>query len=352
MANNSTQALVPPQPDWIYPIATALGLLGVSIILANSFMIGFYQRKRREIVPLMYIMIALCDCVTGLTAICHAGMSTARKYQVTALLLEKAYPSADLFQTCLYVLFQSVTRTSLFYSAVLSVVRTINIMRPFYHIRNNVVMLFVIIYPITWIVIMVTDVCLISSKIGAVQTVTAVFALYPGMGLAMAWAGESNMIINYALVALLMGVPLVVPAIIALVCAVLQIYSVLKPSVISPSTAKYKRMTVTIIMLTVVCLACNVPYTIAYFHFLILSADGKISSITLAALLRLSYSLNTLLPFINAVLNPMILVGRGAALKRFLGDTVRSSFSQAASVFTLAEEVEMGVITNASAARK
>ena len=130
------------QPDWIefYLPVTALGLLGTFIILANSFVIGFYKAKWREAIPLMYIMIAVCDSVTGLMAICHAGMFA--HYPVFRVLANGSVQSnfkADTFLVIVYIILQSCTRTSLLYNTVLAVVRTINITKPFLQIKRSII---------------------------------------------------------------------------------------------------------------------------------------------------------------------------------------------------------------------
>ena len=352
------------QPYWIYLIATGLGLLGVSIILTNSFLIGFYLKKYREIVPWMYIMIAACDTVTGFTAICHAGIATAPKYGVAALIgnpeFWKRSPSSDLFLNSLYIISQTGTRTSLFYNTVLTVVRTLNIRQPFYQLKKKIMIVFIIFYPVLWFVLLIVDLYLSitsANRLGFVYNyvIDNVFAAFPGAGFIIAFPQIVDLnhdLLKYygaIVVILFMVVPLVLPAITALVCAVLQIHSLLKPSVISPATSKERRMTVTIIMLTVVCLVCNVPYTALMIYISVTAIVTKeyAFKIPLSQQLCIFYTLSTLLPFINAILSPMILVVRGASLRRCVGDTVRRLFSRRPAVINNAEGRGMEMIANA-----
>ena len=55
----------------IFP-ATAIGLIGLLSIFSNGFVIAFYLKKRNEVIPLMYIILAACDSVTGTVALFHA----------------------------------------------------------------------------------------------------------------------------------------------------------------------------------------------------------------------------------------------------------------------------------------
>ena len=345
------------QPYWIYLIATGLGLLGVSIILTNSFLIGFYLKKYREIVPWMYIMIAACDTVTGFTAICHAGIATAPKYGVAALIgnpeFWKRSPSSDLFLNSLYIILQTGTRTSLFYNTVLTVVRTLNIRQPFYQLKKKIMIVFIIFYPVLWFVLLIVDLNLLATSTDLNKVITF-FDASSGTGFIIALFqiddSYDDFLKYYVIVTILfMVVPLVLPAITALVCAVLQIYSLLKPSVISPATSKERRMTVTIIMLTVVCLVCNVPYTalMIYIYVTTIVTKELAFKIHLSQQLCIFYTLSTLLPFINAILSPMILVVRGASLRRCVGDTVRRLFSRRPAVINNAEGRGMEMIANA-----
>lgn len=77
-------------------------------------------------------------------------------------------------------------------------------------------------------------------------------------------------------------------------------------------------MTVTIIMLTIVCLVCNISYTASVFRLILKGLPG-----TLTQIMFIGYSLGTILPFLNAILNPLILLLRGAALRAFVVRIVR-----------------------------
>ena len=137
------------------------------------------------------------------------------------------------------------------------------------------------------------------------------------------------------------AIPLVIPTTVCIICAVIQIYSILKPSTISPPSIRERRMTVTIIMLTLVCLVCNVPYTGSYIYILLNTNMGEGLSIQI---IGFSYIFNTLLPFIQAILNPTILLMRGAALRSFVVTNFRRLFNRRLSENS--NETEMVVITN------
>ena len=302
-------------PYWIYLLATAFSILGLCIILANSFVMAFYKKKWKEIVPLMYLMMAVCDSVTGFVVLGHAVIFVNHGIALSQLLQDKneeLYYS-DVFTIAVYIILQSCTRASLFYNTVLTVVRTINIARPFYLIRKHIVIVFAILYPILWVTICTIDVVVLSNNNGINgTTLTEVtLAVLPGYN----WSISQGL--NVILV---MVIPLFLPTILALVSAVIQIYSILKPSIISSPSVRERSMTVTIIMLTMLCLVCNIPYTMI---FVLLSYD-LISYYHISHL----YIMSTVLPFIQALLNPVILISRGAAVRKFAFKVVKRPFKK------------------------
>ena len=307
--------------------ALVLVVLGPLTITTNGFVIGFYRRKWQEAVPLMYIMMAVCDSVTGVVAVCHGGIFT---YSFIAEKITLKYPriKSDLFPV-VYILLQTATRTSLFYNTMLAVVRTINITRPFHHIIKRVVIVCATFYPVLLAVLLSVQGVNTFSNVNQWEYY-AFMALLPGQG----------EVIDER-VKVFLVIPLILPAIICLVCAVIQTYSILKPSIISPPSIREQRMTITIVMLTLVCLICNIPYTVLLFYW---SYIGFIDTIDFEITLTLAYLLHTLLPFIQAILNPAILLTRGAALRAYVVTCVRGLFSIVQR--ENANELEMVVMNN------
>ena len=318
-------------PYWIYLLATALSILGLCIILANSFVMAFYKKKWKEIVPLMYLMMAVCDSVTGFVVLGHAVIFVNHGIALSQLLQDKneeLYYS-DVFTIAVYIILQSCTRASLFYNTVLTVVRTINIARPFYLIRKHIVIVFAILYPILWVTICTIDVVVISNNNGINGTTLT------GMTLAVLLGYNGSISLELTVI-VFMVIPLFLPTILALVSAVIQIYSILKPSIISSPSVRERNMTVTIIMLTMLCLVCNIPYTM----FIVLFFFDIISSYQPSHL----YTMSTVLPFIQALLNPVILISRGAALRQFAFKVVTGPFKKRNTADGV--ETEIVIISN------
>ena len=282
----------------------------------------------------MYIMIGVCDSITGIVSICHAYILA--NHRDVALLIEAGhtYLRSDMFLIIVYIILQSATRTSLFYNTVLTVLRTINISQPFYIINKSAIIKCVVFYPILWVIVMIVDSYLgeQGDSVGEV-----LFIVSPGWDITVQSSPYLNFdpyyyqkVLQIVFMILFLVIPLVLPVLIAIICAGLQMYSLLKPSTINPPSSKERSMTVTIIMLTMLCLVCNIPFTI----FVLVRCVGDALQIWEYSQLpdngRLyylfSYILGTLLPFCQALLNPVFLLLRGAALRKFVLETLKRPF--------------------------
>ena len=310
-------------PNWVYVLASGLGLLGIFNILANSMVIGFYLKKRQDAVPLMYIMIAICDSITGFVAVCHSFIFT--NYPAVAHILKGGYywdTESDWFIITLYVILQSATRVSLFYNTILTVVRTINITQPFYLIKKHILILSAVVYPVLTVITMITT----AAYQEVTDTLSMVFMVFPGVEICVDKQGDTTTEKRALFMIIMMAIPLILPPIINIICAALQIFSIAKPSTFFPTTHRERSMTITIIVLTLLCMICNIPYTVfLLFEFTVNFDVGRISYKMLPLVF---YSLCTLLPFMQAVLNPMVLLIRGAALRTFVLETISFPFNR------------------------
>ena len=309
-------------PNWVYVLATGLSLLGLFTILANIFVIGFYHKRRQEAVPLMYIMIAICDSITGFVAVCHSVVFTY--YPAVAHILKGGYywnTKADWFIVALYVILQSGTRTSLFYNTLLTAVRTINITLPFHLIKKRIMILSAVVYRVLTVITMI-----IATERDVTDTLSTVFMVFPGVDIAIDKKGKTTIEERALFMIIMMIIPLLLPTIIVIICAALQIFSILKPSTFSPTTHRERSMTITIILLTMVCMICNLPYTV--FLLYECAVNFEVGGLSYKMLPLVFYSLCTLLPFMQALLNPTILLIRGAALRTFVLETISTPFTR------------------------
>ena len=113
---------------------------------------------------------------------------------------------------------------------------------------------------------------------------------------------------EYAVIAI--GIPFILPTIICIGCAFVQVVSLLKMNVRSTANA---RITATIFILTVSFFACNIPY---FLYFCLsrnvwLSTEFMDNPATLV-----SYFVANFPSTIHSILNPMTLLSRGRSLRR------------------------------------
>ena len=114
----------------------------------------------------------------------------------------------------------------------------------------------------------------------------------------------------------------IVPVTTVLVCMIIQLHWLRKPTPSNASAQNQRHVTVTIMLLTGIFFVCNVPYTVMMVSFYI------IRIILLAGELSSSFYIIramtcTTLPLINAVVNPAILINRCAALKASMLNIMR-----------------------------
>ena len=114
--------------------------------------------------------------------------------------------------------------------------------------------------------------------------------------------------------------PFIIPIIIMVICGIIQIYSLLKKSLVTDPAiiSKQRRITLTILLITVLCLVCSTPYTVLdLYNEYVDDLNKTVGSI-------LIYTFSTVLPFVNASLNPVILITRGIVLRSRIKMQTRS----------------------------
>ena len=118
----------------------------------------------------------------------------------------------------------------------------------------------------------------------------------------------------------------VIPCIISIVCLVLQTADLKKPSV-AGSENNNKKVTHTIMMLTLVFVFCNatniIIISIAMFHeswFMDEDSKSVTSDENIINFYRSMFAVLQLLPLINSTLSPVVLIWRGSALKEYIKD--------------------------------
>ena len=121
----------------------------------------------------------------------------------------------------------------------------------------------------------------------------------------------------------------VTPCIISIVCLVLQTADLQKPTV-AGSENNNKKVTHTIMMLTVVFVFCNatniIIISIAVFVPDWFIPEGTVGAVTsdenIIGFYRSMFAVLQLLPLINSTLSPVVLIWRGSALKEYIKNLI------------------------------
>ena len=289
-------------------LGTADLLLGIQAILMNALVISFYCASYKKVVPFMYLLIATCDLATGIAAVLTAVIFFAMKNNLdTALYI---LPVA-------YTIFSVTFKISVYLNSVIAVVRTINILLPFYRIRIRWISIVTVIYTLSWLSFTVWKV-----QYFRFDSSSDLYHLYSPGQVEVVRHDAPDEIVDCSNVLLFIGLIFVFPACVAVVCMVIQIRSILKQRTgRTANTDKQRQMTITIFALTVLFSFCNaifVAYPIQTCLDIHISDEIRFESDRMRKVKMLAHITGFLCPFINAAFNPVILVVRGEALSMYL----------------------------------
>ena len=312
-------------------------LLGFMCLIFNSFTFTFYKKKKNETLSLMYTALSAVDWVAGISALLNGVTLVMGQFDVT----KDYFVYVSVFVTSIS------SHVSVFYSMVLVVVRTINIVAPFYKTRDGVLKLTFMLYPILWVVITIPDIVFRASKSDDTENIKniprQVFLPITGIGIIMKMINnttpsdsseerlnETSLMI--AVFAVCNFVPYILPAIISVICFIIQAKCLLRNGGFNNKTNM--RITVTIFYLTLVFFVCNSASCICMASYLIFSTNDM-KLIKKDTFKLWAHFLMVILQFLNSALSPLILIARGREMRAFacnslVGKTVISVLSKSA----------------------
>ena len=287
---------------------------------------------------MMYTIIAICDSITGLVTFVHASILFALDFNAVKIRDTDSTADFDMkmeWLICINFVLTTITlRSSLFFNVVLVIIRTINITRPFTLIRKRAVLACICIYPIILATVALADVIVYSEMVGATGMSKAFekfellcycfFFPIPNyqVGGALYYHYLETLpnieVILNCLVALTVFITLALPAVISVICSVIQVVYLLKKNAAASNNAMLReavqrQMTVTILLLMAVCLICNLPYT--FYNIISVLIVRIYPSMDV---FYVTYFMSTLVPFMNAAISPFLLILRGKALRMFI----------------------------------
>ena len=292
-------------------VGTADLLLGLQAIIANALVISFYFPSYKKVVPFMYLLMAACDSITGIGAILTAIMFF--------LLETDTYKAALHIVPVAYAIYSITFKVSVFLNLAIAIVRTINILLPFYRMRIIGIGVATATYSCGLLAFTLWQ---LASWDAHHISLLDTYVYSPGQYQVL-YNGDTEDKDQCRNVALFISFPYLIPSCIVLVCMAVQIRTILKQRPDrNANTQTQRQITITIFMLTVLFFICNTAYVYYPIHYCLI-AHGVIKidyadKSRIRTVHMMSYLTGVMCPFINAALNPVILIMRGQALSGFL----------------------------------
>ena len=114
-------------------------LLGLQTFSVNSFVFLFYRQKRNNVVSVSYSLLSICDICMGGVAVLHAVL----------LFLSIIGTNTNIVKywaTFVFAVSFITIRMSVFFNVLLAILRSINIVSPFYRINLKHVKIASVLY--------------------------------------------------------------------------------------------------------------------------------------------------------------------------------------------------------------
>ena len=294
-------------------------LLAFTAVSLNLVVITFYWRKLKKTVPFMYFILGVSDLCTGISTLLHF-------FTFLIFLIVQAEESPPLLWVAVISYFCTIIffRLSAFVSLLFSVIRTMNIISPFTRIKKRVVMVCILCYIGIWISVFLVELVLFSTQ-NSQSSVDFFKQTFYEPGLLKSIQHEStgkalqsrDMFI-WAL--FLTIIPITLPAVIAVVLTGFQVFYLVRTdgqSATEKSGArKNRQVEITIIMITLLFFVCS-SFVLLQPIYWADRINSPIEKLDARDQYLLFYIFGYVPMFVNAALNPAILILRGENLRRY-----------------------------------
>ena len=346
-------------------------VLIIICLFLNITVFKFYGEKAKDdVVSLIYSLLSFADILVA----SGASITVICLIQYLAINMEEkdadfVHPSVEYFSFSSFLISSIAVRISIFLNAMLSIVRTIMIKDPFSQPSKIGICITVGLMTFLWTFLTAGEIYTIN-VIGIEDhwtrytnstpcdplkedaknrkqylylwyfiytSATGYNFIIESLGDKLTWSvglyfpgsGDSKSLQDICERASLYGtfcVAFVIPCIVSIFCLVIQSAYLRKPSV-GGSENNNKKVTNTIMMLTLVFVVCNavniIIISIAMFHeswFMDEDSKGVASDENIIGFYRAMFAVLQLLPLINSTLSPVVLIWRGTALKEYIKD--------------------------------
>ena len=313
-------------------------VMAIAILLLNGIVLRHYVRKYREIIPLLYTSLSICDIGNALSALLIGSLLliVLTNYESP----EAAFPGMAHVINITYILFSHSSRVSVLYNTVLAIIRTINVVFPTHVIQRSKIVAVLIVGHVLWFTLAGLDIVGLEQVLGYFENsvdgenmaattryhvLLDALVVNPLTGFLMFYhLLEKTCMIRYMninwLFILFKGVPFVLPSILSMACMIIQTYFLVFRSRVGRRSAVSRRITITVMYLTAVFVTCNIP---DFVLNLVLLTHIAVKAEHLPMYMCGAFSASVLLPFVNSLLNPLILIKRGTTLRASVIDCIQ-----------------------------
>ena len=305
-------------------LALVCFFFGGGALILNPFIIGFYVSKVRSVVPALYLALASSDLITGISSII-CGIYLVLKF----LDVSDDITRVRLICSVFFIASLSI-RVSAAYTPVLSIVRSINIARPFHRVSMKGVMGVIILVPIFWGVYLGLDVWTLTKRIGEGNSEyetgmlqNCFFSYSAGAIFLLDFEFADSKLKTFTVIFILQLLPFLIPSLITFACMIHQILTLAANRKAGPNSNNSSRsqneINISISLLTATFFLCNSVSLISIgieIYAIFGSRDLQI----------VRFVFIYIPPFMNSAINPLILILRGAALRKSVIKTLSRRF--------------------------
>ena len=298
--------------------------LAVYIIIQNAMVIYHYSKDWKKLSSFLFLVIAAVDIGSACSAIVRGSITLLCVYNLDMAMPFLAYVTIIMCGNLCYV-------TSLFFGMVLTVVKTINIINPFYTIRGGALKLCLVLVSFFGLSVSVVDTIFMDLKWGPWMKICKdhLFSSIGFIGIELAIGKatlekimfslfKSKSLIDNMEYIVFLGpnlLELFLPGLIVFVCMILQIVHIKRAFKQSadPRQNVANHATITVFMISFLYLSSTLVHFCSLIVFIALNAKQNRSSSESVNEVRLISWFT--LSLVNAALFPTVLILRKAELR-------------------------------------
>jgi len=286
---------------------------GVLTLLMNCFIYMFYvNRSRSALFDKLFMFLAAVDGVTGISAILQS-------FTLLTILLNQDAALSVLLPITYF--FSAVSfHVSVFYNVLLAVSRTISLVSPFFRLHAVAIYIVAMLYPLLWAGLAIYEIISVLDNYSARVDHINYLLISPLCGSELIYNFNEDFPSSLYYI-LLLGIPYVIPSLVCSVCCITTFVSMREHAGLVGDGAagdrSKRRATITVFQLSIVFFICNTLFFITELTLQLLDPDQVVP-----LEMYIVYSSANLLPFLNSLINPIILIYRGSNLQVYIKRSV------------------------------